>query len=150
MAALIKRYPNRRLYDTQQSRYITLEDLAARIEEGHEVKVVESTTGDDVTRRVLLQVLLTDAYASRVDCIPVELLRTLIRLRDPSLMRLFEKYVNVTLSSFALAQRTLQQNLEMLQEMAPSPADLLRVLAPWAGGGRDGRGGRDGGGGGGA
>ncbi len=125
---VIKRYPNRRLYDTESSRYITLEDLAVLIGENREVKVVDSRTDEDLTRRVLVQVLLTDDQVQKLNCLPVDFLRTLIRLRDPSLMKLFEHYVGMTLQTFTIAQQAMQQNLELLQKMAPVPADLLTNL----------------------
>ncbi|MSP73364.1 MAG: hypothetical protein EXR76_14590 [Myxococcales bacterium] len=125
---VIKRYPNRRLYDTESSRYITLEDLAVLIGENREVKVVDSKTDEDLTRRVLVQVLLTDDQVQKLNCLPVDFLRTLIRLRDPSLMKLFEHYVGMTLQTFTIAQQAMQQNLELLQKMAPVPADLLTNL----------------------
>ncbi|MCK6570777.1 hypothetical protein L6V77_06625 [Myxococcota bacterium] len=125
---LIKRYPNRRLYDTQASQYITLEDLAGLLAEGREVQVVDSKDGQDLTRRVLVQVLLLDEQAHKLDCLPVDFLRTLIRLKDPSMMKLFEHYVGTTLQTFTIAQQAMQQNLELLQKMAPAPTELLGNL----------------------
>lgn len=125
---LIKRYPNRRLYDTQASQYITLEDLAGLLAEGREVQVVDSKDGQDLTRRVLVQVLLLDEQAHKLDCLPVDFLRTLILLKDPSMMKLFEHYVGTTLQTFTIAQQAMQQNLELLQKMAPAPTELLGNL----------------------
>jgi polyhydroxyalkanoate synthesis repressor PhaR len=125
---LIKRYPNRRLYDTQSSRYITLEDLSVLLAEGREVQVVDSKDGQDLTRRVLVQVLLLDEQAHKLDCLPVDFLRTLIRLKDPSMMKLFEHYVGTTLQTFTIAQQAMQQNLELLQKMAPAPTELIGNL----------------------
>jgi polyhydroxyalkanoate synthesis repressor PhaR len=125
---LIKRYPNRRLYDTQASQYITLEDLAGLLAEGREVQVVDSKDGQDLTRRVLVQVLLLDEQAHKLDCLPVDFLRTLIRLKDPSMMKLFEHYVGTTLQTFTIAQQAMQQNLELLQKMAPAPTELIGNL----------------------
>ena len=131
MPTLIKRYANRRLYDTEASHYITLEDLARTIIDGREVKVIDAKTTEDLTRRVLLQVLLTDDQAHKLECLPVEFLRTLITLQDHSLRKLFERYVSVTLNSFTVAQKAMQQNLEMLSKMAPLPGDLMSMVAPW-------------------
>ena len=122
---LIKRYPNRRLYDTQTSQYITLEDLGAMVADGREVKIVDSKDGADLTRRVLVQVLLLDDQAHKLDCMPVDFLRTLIRLQDQSMMKLFEHYVGTTLQTFTIAQQAMQQNLELLSRMAPAPTELL-------------------------
>ncbi len=73
----IKKYPNRRLYDTEQSRYITLDELAAIVRGGRRVRVVDAKTGADLTRAVLLQVVLEEQ--DRLDMLPVELLHHLIR-----------------------------------------------------------------------
>jgi polyhydroxyalkanoate synthesis repressor PhaR len=74
---LIKKYGNRRLYDTSQSRYITLEDLADIVHKGATVRVVEAGSGRDLTRQVLTQVILEQQ--DRLDMIPVELLHAIIR-----------------------------------------------------------------------
>ena len=76
---LIKKYGNRRLYDTQQSRYITLDDLAEIIKSGKSVKVTEAATDKDLTRQVLTQVILEQRDA--IDMVPIELLQAIIRVR---------------------------------------------------------------------
>jgi len=63
----IKRYPNRKLYDTEHSRYITLEEIAGHLRHGGEVKVVDSRTGQDITSVTLAQVLLGEEKKSRAD-----------------------------------------------------------------------------------
>jgi polyhydroxyalkanoate synthesis repressor PhaR len=125
---LIKRYPNRRLYDTDTSQYITLEDLGRMVHAGQEVRVVDSKNGEDLTRRVLVQVLLLDDQAHKLDCLPVEFLRTLIKLDERSMMKLFEHYVGTTLQTFTIAQQAMQQNLELLQKMTPAPGEVLGSL----------------------
>ena len=74
---LIKKYGNRRLYDTRRSGYITLEDLAQIVQGGATVRVVDANSGKDLTRQVLTQVILDQQ--ERLDMIPVELLHTIIR-----------------------------------------------------------------------
>lgn len=76
---LIKKYGNRRLYDTRQSCYITLEDLAEIIREGTEVKVIEASTNRDLTRQVLTQVILE--HQESLEMIPIELLHAIIKVR---------------------------------------------------------------------
>jgi len=127
----IKRYANRRLYDTRASGYITLDDLSKLIDDGTDVVVVDAKSGDDLTRRVLLQVLLLDDQARKLDCLPVEFLHTLIRLRDHSMLRLFEQYIGMTLNSFTAAQQAMRRNLELLERMAPDPGELLASVMPW-------------------
>lgn len=129
VAVLIKRYRNRRLYDTGRSAYITLDDLARDLAEGREVKVIDAATDEDLTRRTMVQVLLTDAHVHKLDFLPDDFLRTLIRLEDQSLIRLFSHYIKMTLSSFAVAQSAMNQNLELLRNMAPGPTDFMSGLA---------------------
>ncbi|MCA9560586.1 MAG: hypothetical protein KC583_18690 [Myxococcales bacterium] len=131
---LIKRYANRRLYDTGRSAYITLDDLAGDLASGRRVHIVDAKTGDDLTQRTMVQVLLTDQHAHKLDFLPEEFLRTLIQLEDQSLMRLFAHYLKMTLSSFAVAQNAVAQNLELMRTMAPGPTQLLGALANFLGG----------------
>jgi len=58
---VIKKYPNRRLYDTSASRYINLEDIAAFVREGRDLQVVDAQTGEDLTRVTLAQIIMEDA-----------------------------------------------------------------------------------------
>jgi polyhydroxyalkanoate synthesis repressor PhaR len=131
MPRLIKRYANRRLYDTERSRYITLDELANDIAEGVDVQVIDAQTGADLTRRTLLQCLLTDAHVDKVDVIPTEFLRTLIQLRDFSMLKLFEHYVNMTLNSFSAAREAMRQNMELFEKMAPGASGFMSMFAPW-------------------
>jgi polyhydroxyalkanoate synthesis repressor PhaR len=125
---LIKRYPNRRLYDTGKSAYITLEDLAHDLSEGRRVRVQDNKTGQDITQKVMIQALLTDRHAHKLDCLPLEFLRTLIQLEDPSMRSLFGHYVRMTLSSFTVAQNAMQQNIDLFKKLAPGPSELLSGL----------------------
>ncbi|MFH2009599.1 MAG: polyhydroxyalkanoate synthesis regulator DNA-binding domain-containing protein [bacterium] len=76
---IIKKYGNRRLYDTRQSKYITLEDLAGIVQAGDSVKVIDSSTERDLTRQVLTQVILEQQET--LEIVPVELLHAVIRVR---------------------------------------------------------------------
>lgn len=76
---LIKKYGNRRLYDTSQSRYITLDDLSEIVRDGATIRVVEASSNRDLTRQVLTQVILERQEA--LDMVPVELLTALIRVQ---------------------------------------------------------------------
>ena len=74
---LIKKYPNRRLYDTSRSSYLNLEELAELVRAGHEVKIVDAKTDEDLTKEILLQVVLE--VLRGVDLLPIGMLRRLIR-----------------------------------------------------------------------
>ena len=126
---IIKRYPNRRLYDTGRSAYITLDDLAEDLAQGVKVQVIDSKTGEDLTQRVMIQAMLTDQHAHKLNCLPVDFLRTILQLEDPTMRSLFNHYVRVTLTSFSSAQDAMQQNIELLKRLAPSPTDILQGIS---------------------
>ena len=78
MAYVIKRYSNRKLYDTQESRYVTLEELEEMIRAGKEIRVVDASTGEDLTSVTLAQILLENERAHRAT-LPTALLHQLIK-----------------------------------------------------------------------
>ena len=80
-AVVIKKYGNRRLYDTANSRYINLDDIAALIRQGKDVQVIDAKTGRDLTRVTLTQIITEDAK-DKPTGLPLELLRQLIMASD--------------------------------------------------------------------
>ena len=80
-ATVIRKYPNRRLYDTSAGRYVNLDDVANLIRQGDEVQVVDAKTGEDVTRVVLTQIIVEDAKEQPA-ALPLELLKGLILATD--------------------------------------------------------------------
>ena len=78
---VIKKYPNRRLYDTSSGRYVNLDDVAILIRQGTDVQVVDARTGEDLTRVTLTQIIVEDAKGQPAG-LPLELLRQLVRATD--------------------------------------------------------------------
>jgi polyhydroxyalkanoate synthesis repressor PhaR len=81
MIRLIKRYESRKLYDTEESRYVSLEEIAAWVREGQEVKVVDNASGADVTSQTLTQIILDEGRRGTA-ALPSELLHELVRLGE--------------------------------------------------------------------
>jgi len=88
---IVKKYSNRRLYDTSASRYITLEELTGKIREGEEVKVVDAKSGADITQATFAQIIVESRGAARL--LPVPLLTQLIRMGDDALVEFFGQYM---------------------------------------------------------
>jgi polyhydroxyalkanoate synthesis repressor PhaR len=105
MPLVIKKYSNRRLYDTEESRYITLEELTARIRAGADVRVVDAKTGEDLTQATLTQLIL-EGPAARL--LPVPLLTQLVRMQDDALGEFFGRYVSATLELYLAAKQGAQ------------------------------------------
>ena len=90
MIRLIKRYESRKLYDTEESRYVSLEDIAAWIREGQDVRVVDNATSADVTSQTLTQIIVEEGRKGGAP-LPSELLHELVRLGERTLSNGFEQ-----------------------------------------------------------
>jgi len=95
---LVKKYGNRRLYDTASSRYVTLEELAEKIRAGADARVVDAKTNEDLTQTTLTQIILESRGAGRL--LPVPLLMQLIRLGDDALAEFFGRYITWALEVY--------------------------------------------------
>lgn len=109
---LIKKYSNRRLYDTRQSKYITLEDLAALIRDGATVKVVEARGGKDLTRVVLTQVILEEQ--DRLDLLPVEMLHQVIKTQGTMLQGPFATFLSMAMKQFLTTGQMWERQVQGL------------------------------------
>jgi len=102
----VKRYPNRRYYDTTHSQHVTLEAIYQLILEGHDVEVTDSKSGEDITPKVLTQIILEHETA-KLEVFPVGLLHRLIRANEPLVREFVEKYFSQAFAAFAESQRQL-------------------------------------------
>jgi polyhydroxyalkanoate synthesis repressor PhaR len=102
---VIKKYSNRRLYDTEESRYITLEELAEAIRKGGDIQVVDAKTGEDLTQVTLAQIILESRRAASL--LPVPLLTALIRMEEDALAEFFGQYVSWALGVYVQVKQGL-------------------------------------------
>ena len=133
MAAVltIKKYPNRRLYDTESSRYITMEELAERIRGGRDVRVLDARTDADLTQPTLVQ-LITEG--ERAHLLPAPLLMQLVRMSDDALAEFYTRYMSWALEAyFAMKHRagtSLNPFAQMPFDMGGALARLLMGQSP--------------------
>jgi polyhydroxyalkanoate synthesis repressor PhaR len=123
---VVKKYPNRRLYDTAQSRYITLEDLADRIKAGADVLVQDVQSGADLTQATLTQIILESRGGARL--LPVPLLVRLIRLGDEALAEFLGRYVSWALELYVQARQGARAMMP-LNPLATAPFAATDALA---------------------
>jgi polyhydroxyalkanoate synthesis repressor PhaR len=95
----IKKYANRRLYDTESSTYITLDRLAQMVREGREFEVVDAKSGDDITRQVLTQIIV-DEEARGSTMLPINFLKQLIGLYGNSMQNFVPQYLEAAMEAF--------------------------------------------------
>jgi len=96
---LLKKYPNRRLYDTEKSTYVTLDQVAEMIRRGLMVEVIDAKTEEDVTAFILHQIILEEARMKN-GLLPVSLLHMIIQYGDTTLREFFQKYLQQTLENY--------------------------------------------------
>ncbi|MFK3889182.1 polyhydroxyalkanoate synthesis repressor PhaR [Sphingomonas sp. NPDC079357] len=108
---VIKKYANRRLYNTESSSYITLEHLAAMTREGREFKVVDAKTDEDITHNVLTQIIM-EAESRGQTMLPVNFLRQLIALYGDSMQAMVPDYLDASMDSFRRNQAQFKTAVE--------------------------------------
>ena len=124
----IKKYANRRLYDTESSAYITLDKLAAMIREGRDFEVVDAKTGEDITHQVLTQIIVEEESRGST-MLPVNFLRQLIGLYGGSMQSAVPQYLDAAMDAFSKNQEAMRgvfggnvfadlakRNMEMFEE----------------------------------
>ena len=100
----IKKYANRRLYNTGTSTYVTLEDLAVMVKSGEDFLVYDAKTGEDITRSVLTQIIFEQENKEGQNLLPINFLRQLIRFYGDSMQMLVPRYLEVSLDSLTREQ----------------------------------------------
>jgi polyhydroxyalkanoate synthesis repressor PhaR len=129
-SVLLKKYANRRLYDTERSTYITLSQVADMIREGRQVKVLDAKNDEDVTAFILTQIIVEEARKNN-SLLPVTLLHLIIQYGENVLSEFFEKYLELTIRNYleykAAYDQQFRKWLEMGKDLlAQTPAPLPR------------------------
>ena len=123
---LIKKYGNRRLYDTEASRYITLEDLAEIVKAGRDVRVVDAKTEKDLTKTVLLQIIAEREKDH--DLLPVSFLKKMIQLSDQAVRDSLHRYLRVSLDAFLSAQKEFEERYKSFAGTFLGPMGSMNPL----------------------
>ena len=107
----IKKYANRRLYNTGTSTYVTLEDLAAMVKTGEDFVVYDAKTGEDITRSVLTQIIFEQENKEGQNLLPITFLRQLIRFYGDSMQMLVPRYLEVSIELLTREQEKFRQQM---------------------------------------
>jgi polyhydroxyalkanoate synthesis repressor PhaR len=124
---LIKKYANRRLYDSSQSRHITLDDIRGLIVKGEKIKVVEDKTGTDITRHILLQVIAEQEQFGR-PILSTTVLESIIRFYGNAMQGFLASFLEKSVETFLHQQDNLQAQISKIVSSTPiaTMADLTR------------------------
>ena len=107
----IKKYANRRLYNTATSSYVTLDHLADMVKRGQESNVHDAKSGDDITRAVLTQIIFEEEGKGGQQLLPIQFLRQLIRFYGDSMQALVPGYLNLSMESFSKNHERIRDQL---------------------------------------
>jgi polyhydroxyalkanoate synthesis repressor PhaR len=117
-SVVIKKYANRRLYDTNKSAYITLEDLCDMVKMDVDFQVVDAKTGEDLTRSVLTQIIF-EQESKGYSLLPINFLRQVIKVYDDSLRTVLPSYLETTMSQFTNNKDKMRNYVKDFDALAP-------------------------------
>jgi polyhydroxyalkanoate synthesis repressor PhaR len=123
---VIKKYANRRLYDTTESRYIALDDIRRLVMDGERFSVIDARSGEDITRSVLLQIIVEQEEKGQ-PILSTRLLEQIILYYGDSLQSFVGTYLEKSMDSFIRQQQVLQDQMENMLQIAP--ASVLKEMA---------------------
>jgi polyhydroxyalkanoate synthesis repressor PhaR len=121
---IIKKYANRRLYNTASSAYVTLEDLATMVKQGTDFIVHDAKTGEDITRSVLTQIIFEQENKGH-NLLPINFLRQLIRFYGDQMQALIPSYLEMSLEQLAREQQRFRDQLLNSFGVSPEPFKLM-------------------------
>src|SRR6187431_2301306 len=131
---IIKKYANRRLYNTQSSSYITLDDLSRMTREGIDFQVLDAKTGADITHQILTQIIMEEESHGE-QMLPISFLRQLISMYGNSMQQLMPHYLEATMDNFRANQLKLQETWkasmgpDALAKMAETNMAMFKAAA---------------------
>jgi polyhydroxyalkanoate synthesis repressor PhaR len=127
---VIKKYANRRLYNTLTSSYVTLENLAHMVRAGVDFVVYDARTGEDITRMILTQIIF-EAEGKGDHLMPVRFLRDLIRCYGDNLQTVLPNYLEMSMDAFRKNQASLQQTFMAATTPFLQTEELMRLNTEW-------------------
>jgi polyhydroxyalkanoate synthesis repressor PhaR len=126
---VLKKYANRRLYDTEKSVYVTLHEVAAYVRDGFDVSIVDAKTKEDVTAFTLTQIILEEAKSNNT-LLPVPLLHLIIRYGNNLLGEFFEKYLYQIFQNFVTHKQAMDGQFQQWIEMGLNMSQTVQKNFP--------------------
>jgi polyhydroxyalkanoate synthesis repressor PhaR len=126
---LLKKYANRRLYDTEKSRYVTLNNVAHMIKEGRQVEVIDAKTMEDVTALILTQIIL-EMGKDKNGLLPVPLLHLIIQYGENVLEEFFDKYLQQTIENYLTYKRSVDEQFRKWLDMGADLSGMAQKTMP--------------------
>jgi polyhydroxyalkanoate synthesis repressor PhaR len=125
---LLKKYSNRRLYDTENSRYVTIENVSDMIKKDREVKIIDAQTKEDVTAFILSQIIMEEAKKKNF-LLPVPVLHLIIRYGDNALGEFLEKYLHKTIQNYLKYKKAFDEQMKQWIDMGMNVSETMSSAA---------------------
>lgn len=128
---IIKRYGNRRLYNTETQTYVNYQDLIKLVRDGQDIKVIDSTSKEDVTKAVLIQLILEEEKDKK-SILPTPFLFQLLRSREESMQDFFTNHLSASFDAYLKTKEEFDKRFRSMLEMATSAPQMWEKLIPGA------------------
>jgi polyhydroxyalkanoate synthesis repressor PhaR len=128
---VIKRYGNRRLYNTETQSYVNYQDLIKLVRDGKDIKVVDSTSKEDVTKAVLIQLILEEEKDKK-SILPTPFLFQLLRSREESMQDFFTNHLSASFDAYLKTKEEFDKRFRSMLEMASAAPQMWEKLIPGA------------------
>lgn len=128
---VIKRYGNRRLYNTETKAYVNYEELTRLVRDGQDVRVIDSTTKEDVTKAVLIQLILEEEKNKKT-ILPTPFLFQLLRSREESVQDFFKNHLSASFDAYLKTKEEFDKRFRTILDMAVSAPQMWEKLIPGA------------------
>jgi len=120
----LKKYSNRRLYDTEKSKYVTIEEVAEMIKSGREVEIADAQTKEDVTAFVLTQVILEEAKKRNI-LFPAPVLHLIIRYGDNALGEFIQNYLRTAIENYLKYKKAFDEQMKKWLDLGMNMSDMM-------------------------
>jgi polyhydroxyalkanoate synthesis repressor PhaR len=125
---LLKKYSNRRLYDTEKSQYVTIENVSDMIKKDREVKIIDAQTKEDVTAFILSQIIMEEAKKKNF-LLPVPVLHLIIRYGDNALGDFLDKYLHKTIQNYLKYKKAFDEQMKQWIDMGMNMSETMSSAA---------------------
>jgi polyhydroxyalkanoate synthesis repressor PhaR len=128
---VIKRYGNRRLYNTETGSYVNYQDLVKVIRDGHEIQVIDSKTKEDVTKLILMQIILEEEKTT-TNLLPIPFLYQILRTREDVVQDFFKNYLTTSFAAYMKTKEEFDKRFRGFLEMSASAPQIWEKFLPGA------------------
>ena len=124
---MIKKYANRRLYNSAEKRFVKLEEIAEVIRNGSDIKVIDTVTDEDITRQVLTQIIMEEEKNNK-ELIPTSLMYRVIRSNEEIMKDFFDNYLNQTLENYMLYRKAVDKKIREMNDINRLPFEMTDLF----------------------